>query len=118
MDCDRFHKLFVRFMAFPLPGDATDSTEYSDWAEHRRECLSCAEWYLIKEVESRGVDLAEYPCVHVAYYSTQPCDMHSDAWECTDMTLVRTVSGFGIPVRDGGTSLVAIQYCPWCGVKL
>jgi hypothetical protein len=25
---------------------------------------------------------------------------------------------FGIPVRDGGSSIIAIKYCPWCGVSL
>ena len=25
---------------------------------------------------------------------------------------------YGIPVHDGGTSMIAIEYCPWCGEKL
>lgn len=25
---------------------------------------------------------------------------------------------YGIPVRDGGSSMICIQYCPWCGQPL
>jgi len=25
---------------------------------------------------------------------------------------------YGLPVRDGGTSMVVIGYCPWCGGRL
>ena len=27
-------------------------------------------------------------------------------------------STYGIPIHDGGTSMIVIHYCPWCGVKL
>lgn len=25
---------------------------------------------------------------------------------------------YGIPVYEGGSSVIVIQYCPWCGTKL
>ena len=25
---------------------------------------------------------------------------------------------YGIPFRDGGSSMITIQYCPWCSYKL
>jgi hypothetical protein len=25
---------------------------------------------------------------------------------------------YGIPIHDGGTSMILINYCPWCGTKL
>ena len=25
---------------------------------------------------------------------------------------------YGIPIYDGGTSMIGINYCPWCGTKL
>ena len=25
---------------------------------------------------------------------------------------------YGIPVHDGGTSFILIEYCPWCGKEL
>ncbi len=118
MDCKDFRKLYKRFTSFPLPREVSDSAEYSEWNKHLNDCSLCGEWYLFKQVEGRGVNPADYPCIHVAYHSTHPCDIPSDSWECPDMILVRTSSGFGIPVRDGGTDVVRIEYCPWCGTKL
>ena len=118
MVCDDFRRLYETFMSLPLPREVWDSPEYGEWSEHLHNCSSCGEWYLLRQVEGRGVNPSDYPCIHVAYHSTHPCDIHSDAWECPDMTLVRTPSGFGIPVRDGGTSVVRIEYCPWCDTRL
>jgi len=25
---------------------------------------------------------------------------------------------YGLPILDGGTSFIAIQFCPWCGARL
>jgi hypothetical protein len=25
---------------------------------------------------------------------------------------------YGIPIHDGGTSVIVIRYCPWCGSQL
>ena len=25
---------------------------------------------------------------------------------------------YGVPVRDGGSSFLQMEYCPWCGVRL
>lgn len=118
MDCERYRDLYERFMSFPQPPGVWGSAEYAPWQEHGLDCPSCGEWDLLNRVRGRGVDLASYPCVHVAYHSSHPCDIHSNAWECPDMTLVRTADGFGIPVRDGGTSVIRIAYCPWCGIGL
>src|SRR4051812_30063122 len=118
MDCENFHRLYDRFMSLPLPREDWESAEYEEWTEHLHDCCSCGDLYLRRQVEGRGLNPLDYPCIHIAYHSTQPCDIHSNAWECPDMTLVGTPSGFGIPVRNGGTSMIRIEYCPWCGIKL
>jgi hypothetical protein len=47
------------------------------------------------------------------------CDEHPDPYECADNVVVQTESGyFGLPVHDGGSSHVVIQFCPWCGTRL
>ncbi|MFB9422507.1 DUF6980 family protein [Nonomuraea rubra] len=25
---------------------------------------------------------------------------------------------YGLPIHDGGSSSIAIRYCPWCGARL
>jgi hypothetical protein len=45
--------------------------------------------------------------------------MHrGDPFACPDVLFVRTARGYGIPVRDGGSSHVAITHCPFCGDRL
>jgi len=80
--------------------------KYLEWTEHSHDCASCSEWNLLKQVEGRGVNPADYPCIHLAYHSTHPCDINSNAWECPDMILVHAEHEYGIPVRDGGTSVI------------
>ena len=48
------------------------------------------------------------------------CSDHADPFECPD-ALVRYSDRFdeyGLIIHDGGTSVSAIHFCPWCGGKL
>lgn len=48
------------------------------------------------------------------------CKTHVDRMECPDMLLeyARSLERFGIIVHDGGSSMIIIKYCPWCGTLL
>ena len=48
------------------------------------------------------------------------CSIHDDPLDCPDVLVIHTPKfrEYGIPVRDGGTSTVSIQFCPWCGADL
>lgn len=46
------------------------------------------------------------------------CDVHDDPSDCPDVVIVRTARGFGLPIHDGGSSSIEIDFCPWCGAKL
>jgi hypothetical protein len=48
------------------------------------------------------------------------CRAHLNPFECAD-TLVGYVpkyDEYGLIVRDGGSSMVGIAFCPWCGASL
>lgn len=90
----------------------------SAWVEHLHVCASCRDWYMEHQNEHRGVKTEEFPCVHLAYYSTLVCDVHGDPWDCPDVLVVKTQQGFAIPIRDGGRSFVLIGFCPWCGISI
>lgn len=48
------------------------------------------------------------------------CDMHPDVFDCAD-ALVRynpSYGEYGLIIHDGGRSISAIDYCPWCGALL
>jgi len=68
------------------------------------------------------------PCCAELALSLAPCPMHarnqprpgSGEWvNCPDQLVVWSDQhGYGLPVRDGGDSQIAIEHCPWCGEKL
>ena len=57
-------------------------------------------------------------CSHLEDHSKFDCNEHSDPYECVDMIIVKTSYGYGIPIHDGGSSSVEINFCPWCGIKI
>ena len=91
---------------------------YDRWVAHMNSCQTCSDWYLQRQLEDKGINIDDFPCVHIAYHSAKTCTKHESAWECPDTTLVCTDGLFGIPVRDGGESYIKIDYCPWCGIDL
>lgn len=50
--------------------------------------------------------------------STLSCDQHTDPHDCPDVLVVWFKSGPGLPIRDGGSSMSAINFCPWCSRQL
>lgn len=46
------------------------------------------------------------------------CEVHADRFDCPDAFIARVAGGYGLIVHDGGTSVVQIDFCPWCGSKL
>jgi hypothetical protein len=48
------------------------------------------------------------------------CETHSDRHACPDCLIDYwpSTDRYGIMVHDGGTSMIVIAYCPWCGTKL
>ena len=58
-----------------------------------------------------------YCCADLATHITARCEAH-DEWNCPDKVIVAVKSGYGLPVRDGGSSYVKINFCPWCGSEI
>jgi hypothetical protein len=80
-------------------------------------CESCGEWYMEQQAIETGINVKEYPCVHLAYHSRLDCDMH-DIYECPDVLIIKDKHGFGISIKNGGTAVSSIKYCPWCGIPI
>jgi len=57
-------------------------------------------------------------CGLLKAHVSKRCSLHS-RYECSDCLLDRHKDGkIGIIIHDGGCSMVAISFCPWCGAKL
>jgi hypothetical protein len=117
MDCRTYKELTPRFSRLPLDKSVWDTPEYEEWVGHFHECRGCGDRHMAQEVEGRGHDVKEYPCVHLAYYVTYQCDEHEDLSQCSRVPITydpRFDEYFA--TREGNTW--HIRYCPWCGIEL
>ena len=51
---------------------------------------------------------------------TLNCEVHTDIFECPDVLInyIPKFDEYGLIIHDGGNSVIAISYCPWCSTKL
>ena len=59
-------------------------------------------------------------CERMRVEVERACDEQHTAGECSEL-LVRyqeKYDDYGLVVHDGGSSVVRIAFCPWCGTKL
>lgn len=62
----------------------------------------------------------EHCCEAMMYWANHTCAQHPDLFECPDH-LVHFDQGnltYGLIIHDGGSSVVSITHCPWCGSSL
>jgi len=123
MDCSTYQRLYEKFDAGggSILREVWDTEEYTDYCGHFHDCQSCGDWTLEKRVRNRGVKVEEFPCVRIAYHVTGKLDSPLDnPFDDPDGLIWQFEKGdeYGIPIRDGGSSIVIIQYCPWCGMPL
>ena len=64
--------------------------------------------------------MAQHCCDTMNYWAGYVCPEHPNEFECPDnlVTYDETSGAYGLIVHDGGTSHIAIQFCPWCGTAL
>jgi hypothetical protein len=59
-------------------------------------------------------------CEAMKHWAENQCETHPDRFECPD-ALVHWSSmsrEYGLIVHDGGSSVIGIAFCPWCGASL
>ncbi|MBO9603155.1 MAG: hypothetical protein J7496_11690 [Novosphingobium sp.] len=64
--------------------------------------------------------MSEHCCEMMRSNVENVCNEHPERKDCPDCLLeFHDASNlYGIIVHDGGNSMIAIDYCPWCGSKL
>ena len=120
MDCKVFRELNEKYSKSPLSQNIGETDKYLEWVEHLHCCQKCSDWLQAQEVVKRGKDISNFPCVHIAYRVTTTCEQHLDPFDCPDIIIIydEAADEYGIPIRDGGHSVVKIVFCPWCGAEL
>ncbi|WP_145751101.1 DUF6980 family protein [Nitrospirillum amazonense] len=62
--------------------------------------------------------MVHHCCDRMAGDLNRSCKVHADRSDCPDALINQVRGGYGIIVHDGGSSVVEIAFCPWCGTKL
>jgi hypothetical protein len=117
MTCDNFKASYPQFR-FPGPAARLGTEAYRVWVHHLDGCRGCADWYQAEEVTRKGIDLARFPCVHLAYHTSGWCSENADPVACPDVAVIYNprFDEFGIHLYD--RSVLGIRHCPWCGARL
>lgn len=65
-------------------------------------------------------DAPRHCCKDMEREVERVCDEHPDRFECSDCVVGYrpTLREYGLIVHDGGSSMVVIRFCPWCGTRL
>jgi hypothetical protein len=64
-------------------------------------------------------DVTTYCCDDLQRRAEYQCPEHADRSDCPDVIISRLRDGrFGVPIHDGGSSVIVINNCPWCGTTL
>ncbi len=60
-------------------------------------------------------------CETMQYWAAYECDDHPDPTDCPDNIISYYIhdetKSYGIYIKDGENSSIAISYCPWCGTE-
>ena len=57
-------------------------------------------------------------CDRMDYDLSQRCDAHVSRYACPDALIDVIGTRYGLIVHDGGSSVIEIDFCPWCGTRL
>ncbi|MCC9168346.1 DUF6980 family protein [Pontibacter harenae] len=120
MELERFKELHTRFFGKELPEEVVQSEEYEAYADAIHEDETCYNWATAEKLKGKGFNYENYCCLMMADKVFQSLDEEGEIkYGDVDVVINKWDEGlYGIPIHDGGTSMVLINYCPWCGSKL
>ncbi len=59
-------------------------------------------------------------CTLMARNVEATCDQHPNRFDCPDMLVeyIEKFDSYGLIIHGAGSSIMQIDFCPWCGSKL
>lgn len=64
--------------------------------------------------------MTKFCCEDIEKYVEYECTTHKNIFDCYDHLFIynKIYDEYGVIIHDGGSSYIAINYCPFCGAKL
>ncbi len=119
MDLDKFKSLHKKFNRDGLHYTDLSGPEFEEYQTALHEDMECFQWHLASILEERGFDSSNHCCLLMAYHLSTPNTMPEGEDDSDIIVKYNEIfDEYGIPIYDGGASVVQIDYCPWCGHKL
>ncbi|HTF81366.1 MAG TPA: hypothetical protein VL947_06570 [Cytophagales bacterium] len=120
MDLKKFKRIYKKIKAGGLDKNYWFSDEYAEFVEAMNNDLDCSIWYLKNKTKEAGIDYRKYCCAEMANRLIDQKKAGAAKQFDSDCTMRydRSQKLYGLPIHDGGTSYISIQYCPWCGKLL
>ncbi|MGV3538603.1 MAG: DUF6980 family protein [Rufibacter sp.] len=119
MSFEEFKQLHERYSKLPLPKEVWQESNY----ERYKDALDIKEfqgWVLEEKLKQKQFDYHQFCCLIMADKIYESLDESGEIkYDEVDVVMNKWENGtFGIPIHDGGTSIIEINYCPWCGKSL
>lgn len=120
MNCSEYQKLYQDYSATPLAREIWDTPLFEAWQIHHQQCKSCSDWTLVQRCLAKGIDVSDFPCVHMAYEFSRTCEQHARKDDCPEKVVIyeSRFDEYSIGPRGGGGDFVLISHCPFCGTAL
>lgn len=120
MKLEQFKILHKKFSKLPLAKEVWQSDEYKRYIDQLNNNKEFYEWSLIDKFEKYGFNYSKFCCITMAEKILDGIKENGqDEYDNPDVIIRKWENGtYGIPIHDGGSSMVQIVYCPWCGTEL
>lgn len=118
MEFEKFKELHLKYSNSDWSN--IDSSDFSEYSEAIQENKEFHEWAVKTDLDKAGFNHSEYCCLMMANQVSLSYNENGDIDnENSDVVINKWKDGtFGIPIHDGGPSIVKINFCPWCGSNL
>jgi hypothetical protein len=120
MKLEEFKKLHNKYSKLPLPKEVWDTPEYEVYANALNDNKSFYEWTLKEKLTQSEFEYKKYCCLKMADNIFESYDKNGNIeYDNPDVIINEWEDGsIGIPIHDGGSSIIEIEFCPWCGTEL
>jgi hypothetical protein len=125
MTFDRFKDIFFSLEKQPLFNDSIPSAELDEYYELFHSSNEYADWAMQQRIEASGLDIPSQCCTDMQfqlieyYLERKQLDVDPDYINYDSVVVYNTGHRvYGIPIHDGGSSFITINFCPWCGQRI
>lgn len=117
MELEEFKEFHIKLRESPQLYQDLRYDTYVDLIHEDKEFYN---WVLQHDLEEKGFDYEDYCCLVLANHVSNSLDEDENIKNNDhDVIINKWKNGtFGIPIHDGGSSVVKINFCPWCGENI